>query len=161
MKAVRFEIPEPDERIVVGKDILELLSSSMYVNPLTIYREYVQNAADAIDDAVAEGVLPSAYDGLIEITLNHVDRQVLIRDNGTGVPNDGFRDRMLSIGASGKRGTDARGFRGVGRLSGLGYAQELIFRSRAEGDSLVLEAAWDCRVIKRLLASVEIGHRSG
>ena len=37
--------------IVIGKDILELLSSSMYVDPMTIYRKYVQNAADAIDDA--------------------------------------------------------------------------------------------------------------
>lgn len=32
--------------IVVGKDILELVSSAMYVDPLTIYREYIQNAAD-------------------------------------------------------------------------------------------------------------------
>ncbi len=37
--------------VVVGKDILELLSSAMYVDPLTIYREYIQNAADAIDQA--------------------------------------------------------------------------------------------------------------
>ena len=36
---------------VVGKDVLELLSTAMYVDPLTIYREYVQNAADAIDEA--------------------------------------------------------------------------------------------------------------
>ena len=35
--------------IDIGKDILELLSSSMYVDPLSIYPEYVQNAADAID----------------------------------------------------------------------------------------------------------------
>ena len=37
-----------DGPFTVGKDILELLSSSMYVNPLAIYREYVQNAVDAI-----------------------------------------------------------------------------------------------------------------
>ena len=41
--------------IVIGKDILELLSSSMYVDPMTIYREYVQNAADSIDEARAGG----------------------------------------------------------------------------------------------------------
>ena len=38
-------VPTPLE-IVVGKDILELVSSSMYIDPLTIYREYIQNAAD-------------------------------------------------------------------------------------------------------------------
>ena len=43
--------------IVIGKDILELLSSSMYVDPMTIYREYVQNAADSIDEARGTGEL--------------------------------------------------------------------------------------------------------
>jgi len=60
---------------------------------------------------------------------------------------------MLSFGASEKRGTDARGFRGVGRLSGLGYVQQLVFRSRAKGDTKVLEATWDGRVVKRMLAT--------
>ncbi len=39
---------------IVGKDILELISVSMYVDPLTLYREYIQNATDAIDLAVEE-----------------------------------------------------------------------------------------------------------
>ena len=39
--------PGPDD-IVIGKDVLELLSTSMYVDPMTIYREYVQNAADPL-----------------------------------------------------------------------------------------------------------------
>src|SRR3546814_19617948 len=37
----------PGDLVVIGKDILELLSSAMYTDPLTIYREYVQNPADA------------------------------------------------------------------------------------------------------------------
>lgn len=144
-----FEEPE----VFVGKDVLELLSSSMYVNPLSIFREYIQNATDAVDDAVADGLLTSIDDGLIEINLDHIDRRVVIRDNGTGLSNKDFVKRMLSFGASEKRGTDARGFRGVGRLSALGYVQQLVFRSRAKGDAQVLEATWDGRVVKRLLAS--------
>ena len=58
-----------DGPFVVGKDILELLTSSMYVNPLAIYREYVQNAVDSIDDAVAAGELASFSDGRIDIVL--------------------------------------------------------------------------------------------
>ena len=46
----------PLSGVAVGKDILELLSSSMYVDPMTIYREYIQNAADAIDEAVDQGL---------------------------------------------------------------------------------------------------------
>jgi len=41
---------EPND-VVVGKDVLELVSSAMYVDPMTIYREYIQNAANAIDEA--------------------------------------------------------------------------------------------------------------
>ena len=39
-----------EHEVEIGKDILELLTGAMYVDPLTIYREYVQNAADAIDE---------------------------------------------------------------------------------------------------------------
>lgn len=144
-----------DPEVFVGKDVLELLSSSMYVNPLSIFREYIQNATDAIDDAVALGLLPSTHDGRVEINLDHIDRRAVIRDNGRGLSNKEFPARMVSFGASEKRGTDARGFRGVGRLSGLGYVQQLIFRSRCKGDTKVLEATWDSRVIKRILASTD------
>ena len=141
-----------ESEIFVGKDVLELLSSSMYVNPLSIFREYVQNATDAIDDAVTSGLLPSIDQGLIEINLDHIDRRFVIRDNGKGLANGDFARRMLSFGASEKRGTHARGFRGVGRLSGLGYVQQLVFRSRAKGDTKVFEATWDGRAVKRMLA---------
>ena len=150
-KDQEFEKPE----VFVGKDVLELLSSSMYVNPLSIFREYIQNATDAIDDAVHAGVLASIEEGKVEINLDHIDRRVVIRDNGKGLSNDAFPTRMLSFGASEKRGTEARGFRGVGRLSGLGYVQQLVFRSRAMGDSSVLEATWDGRLIKQMLASTD------
>ena len=51
--------------ITIGPDILELLSSAMYVDPMTIYREYVQNAADAVDAARHSGIsgVRSAWPG--------------------------------------------------------------------------------------------------
>lgn len=140
--------------IVIGKDILELVSSAMYVDPLTIYREYIQNAADSIDAARAAGVLDVDEVGRVNITLdlNQQTRSVKIRDNGFGVPNGDFAKRLTAIGGSRKRGTSARGFRGVGRLAGLGYCQELVFRSRSVGDPVVQELRWDCRVFKKLLS---------
>ena len=44
-------------KIVVGKDIIELLGSAMYRDPLSIYREYIQNAVDSIDEAIESGCL--------------------------------------------------------------------------------------------------------
>eukprot|EP01037_Dinobryon_pediforme_P026385 gene26385-28890_t len=124
-----------NEQIVIGKDILELVSSSMYVDPMTIYREYVQNAADAIDEARGASLLRPDEAGVVEIGFDLPSRTIRIRDNGIGVGWDRFVRTLVGLGGSAKRGTQARGFRGVGRLAGLGYAQELIFRSRIEGET--------------------------
>lgn len=145
--------------IVIGKDILELLSSSMYVDPMTIYREYVQNAADAIDEARANGQLPANESGNVTITIDATTRSVKITDNGIGVAHTEFADRLTAFGASKKRGRGARGFRGVGRLAGIGYCQELVFRSRTHGESKISELRWDCRSLKTMLRSGE-GHQS-
>jgi len=143
--------------IIIGKDILELLSSSMYVDPMTIYREYAQNAADSIDQARADGQL-AADAGKVTITLDIPGRNVKIRDNGTGISNTDFAPRLTAFGASKKRGRSARGFRGVGRLAGIGYCQELIFRSRVVGETKVSELRWDCKKLKALLRSSEEHH---
>lgn len=140
--------PRPiTDSVIVGKDILDLLAGSMYINPLNIYREYVQNAADAIDEARDKG-LSFTRQPEVEILFDHVERSVKIRDCGIGIPSNEFEQRLTTIGASQKRGKQLRGFRGVGRLSGLGFCQELIFRSRAEGDSKVSEIRWDGRTLR-------------
>jgi len=144
-----------DESIIVGKDILEILSSAMYVEPLAIYREYIQNAADAIDEARSIGILTPRETGTVEIHIDFDRRTARIRDNGTGIPSAEFDLRMTSFGASAKRGTKTRGFRGVGRLSGLAYCQELLFRARAAGEAQVSELRWDCRKAKALLRSAD------
>ena len=141
----------PLPEIVIGKDLLELVSSAMYIDPMTVYREYVQNAADAVDAARATGALTSAEPGRVDISVDPVMRTVKIRDNGCGVPFRDFGWKLAALGGSAKRGTSTRGFRGVGRLAGLAYAQELIFRSRVAGEADVSQLRWNCRQLKAVL----------
>lgn len=136
----------------VGKDILELISLSMYVEPLTMYREYIQNATDSIDQAVACNLLENISEGKIKVAISQSARTIKITDNGTGISKRKFSKLMLSFGASEKRGTEARGFRGVGRFSGLGYCQKITFRTKVASEKTVSEVEWDGRVLKRLLA---------
>ncbi len=136
----------------VGKDILEIISVSMYVEPLTMYREYIQNATDSIDQAVASGLLSDLSQGEVRVVISQSARSINVRDNGQGISSRKFAKIMLSFGASEKRGTEARGFRGVGRFAGLGYCQQLTFRTKAAGESKVSEIEWDGRILKRLLA---------
>ncbi len=145
-------------QVVVGKDILELLSTAMYLDPLSILREYVQNAADAIDSAHAQGVLGDGDVSRIDLEVHSDTRELVVRDNGVGVPAAQVERVLASFGASEKRGTGLRGFRGVGRLGGLGYARALTFRTRAIGDPEITEIHWDCRELREQLASGDKRH---
>lgn len=146
--------PELNE-IKIGKDILELLSSSMYVDPMSVYREYVQNAADAIDDAYENELISKRSSGKIEIGIDPANRTISIRDNGTGIAKKRAVSTLLAFGGSSKRGTTARGFRGVGRLAGLGYCQKLTFRTKSAGDNKITVLDWDGRRLKEALRSGE------
>lgn len=141
----------------LGKDLLELVSSAMYVEPLTAYREYLQNAADSIDEARRLGLLGADEPGRVEIFLDQGARVARVRDNGAAIPRSEVVNRLLALGGSTKRGTEARGFRGVGRLAALGYAQYLTFRTCAEGEDVVTEVTWDGRRLRTALADADSG----
>ncbi len=145
------------DAVRVGKDVIELITSGMYVSPITVYREYIQNAADAIDLARTRGVLRGSEQGHVAVELDHQARSALIRDNGFGIAPDEAASVLLAIGGSGKRGTAARGFRGVGRLSGLAYCRELEFRTKTSGSDIVTTVTWDCRVLRERLGSASFG----
>src|SRR2546423_4519602 len=80
--------------LIIGKDLLELLSSSMYVDSMAIYREYVQNAADAVDEARQMGLLAPMDSGKVKIFLDVNNRTIRIRDNGVGIGRDEFEERL-------------------------------------------------------------------
>jgi Histidine kinase-, DNA gyrase B-, and HSP90-like ATPase len=124
----------------------------MYVFPVTIYREYVQNAVDAIDAARSQGLFGVNERGKVSIQIDHACRMVAIRDNGCGIPSTEAVETLLAVGGSPKRGTGARGFRGVGRLSGLAYCRELEFLTKAAGDARAVSMVWDCRALRTRLA---------
>jgi len=147
----KFSPSKLNELVVVGKDVLELLSSAMYVDPLTIYREYIQNASDAIDEAERDGLYSNGARPHISISIDPRERTIKIIDNGTGLPANVFARTLTALGASKKRGSDARGFRGVGRLCGLAYCEQLIFRGKSTTGPRVWEVGFDCRRFKELL----------
>jgi molecular chaperone HtpG len=139
----------PDD-VRVGKDVVEILTSGMYVSPLSIYREYIQNSADSIDRAKETG---SARAGRVAVDIDHAARGVTIRDDGGGIPANEVTDVLLAVGGSRKRGTQARGFRGVGRLSGLAYCRQIEFVTKAKGAGQTARVTWDCRKLREMIAA--------
>lgn len=141
--------------IVVGSDVLEIMTIAMYAEPLVIYRELVQNSADAIERAISADMLAPG-EGTVDIRFDRAARTVTVIDNGYGLPCDDFMSQMLAFGASAKRTDLFRGFRGIGRLAGLGYCRKLIFRSRSKGDTQVSQAVWDGLKIREAIQSREV-----
>jgi len=110
-------------------------------------REYVQNSADAIDS------LPGLqHSEAVEVVVDGRKRSLTIHDNGIGIPSDKAKSTLLNIGCSEKDPTRNRGFRGIGRLGGLGYCDELRFIAKSQGEGIVSVCTWDCRKLSQLIA---------
>lgn len=135
---------------IAGKFLLEILTKGMYSNPMHVYREYIQNSTDSIDKAIEVGML-SAADAAIHIQIEGTKQRIIIHDNGRGIPAEKAREVLLSIGDSEKNGIDERGFRGIGRLAGLAYAEEVQFITSAHGEPVKTVMTCDCIKMQKLL----------
>lgn len=98
-----------EHQLLIGKFTLESLTSGLYVSPLDLYREYVQNAADSIDEALEQGILKKGEEK-ISITVSESERIIKISDNGTGVGANDIYSNLIDIGNSKKRHSNSRGF---------------------------------------------------
>lgn len=136
--------------IVIGKFTLESLTNGMYSSPKDLYREYIQNAVDSIDTAIDSKVIMEE-DAIIRITVNSNERQIRIKDNGMGIPQNLAAKLLLDIGNSSKSRRSNRGFRGIGRLAGLGYCDELIFTTSYIGEKKKTVITFDAAKLKWLL----------
>ena len=140
-----------EHQLLIGKFTLESLTSGLYVSPLDLYREYVQNAADSIDEALEQGILKKGEEK-ISITVSESERIIKISDNGTGVGANDIYSNLIDIGNSKKRHSNSRGFRGIGRLSGLGYCQKLKFLTSIHGEEKASCIIYDAEKLKYLLS---------
>jgi molecular chaperone HtpG len=138
-------------RIVIGKQTLESLTAGMYTDPLVIYREFIQNAVDSIDEAYDKGVIEQGGEK-IEITVDALEGHISVKDNGLGVPTESVIESLVSIGNSSKRSSNSRGFRGIGRLAALSYCEKLVFRTSALGESFASKVIINAEKLAELLA---------
>ena len=127
---------------LIGSHILNLITTGMYDNPLAIYREYIQNAADAI----ASSSHPTA--GRVHVTIDPASRRITIRDSGPGLSHSEAIRELLPIGRSLKQHGTHRGFRGIGRLSGLAFADAVTFRTRATSSQPVTRVLWNATALR-------------
>lgn len=138
--------------IIIGKHTLESLTTGMYADPYVVFREYIQNAVDAIDDAVRQGLLTMDA-GEIVISLSPSERKIVILDNGTGIHFEEVEQTLISIGNSKKTSEQDRGFRGIGRLAALGYCSKLTFETSAVAENIGTRIVIDSKKLSHLLTA--------
>ena len=138
-------------RSFLGKYVLDSLSFGMYNRPFMILREYIQNSVDAIDEYRRDDDGRKGDKGLVDIVVDGRKKSIKIIDNGTGIPSRKAWHVLHDLGRSEKDRPKQRGFRGIGRLGGLGYCEELIFTTKAEGEDIVTTSVWDCKKVRNLV----------
>jgi len=135
----------------IGKNLIEILMYSMYDDAKVVLREYVQNAYDAINEAVDLGILEAAKYGYVNIILDNRHRSVHINDNGTGIVKKFAAKKLLDIADSFKDGKNTAGHYGIGRLTGLQFCERLIFRTSAKGEDEYTEVVFDSNMARMIL----------
>ena len=124
----------------IGKNILENLTAGMYTDPKFIFREYVQNSADAIDEAIKQNIITSK-DAKILININ---RQMRTTQSNAirllGNVADSIKDKNVN-----------KGFRGIGRLGGLAYCKKLIFETSSIDEDVKSIMTWDAELLHKIL----------
>lgn len=140
----------------IGKFAIDNLTSSMYVGWRSIYREYIQNAADQIDEA-RELHLEEDDDYSIHVRIFRQERKIVIEDTATGVKYEN-KDVLLDVGASTKKRGRRKGFRGIGRIGGIGYCKTIKFETTAKGERYKTTVIWNAANINSILDDENDNH---
>jgi molecular chaperone HtpG len=135
----------------VGKHVLETLTTGMYDDARFIFREYIQNAADQIELAVEEKILKDRSNGKIEINIDDNKREIVIKDNATGIRSNDILEFLGDIADSQKDRDKRKGFRGIGRLGGLGYCEKLIFETSYKGEATRSLMILDAKMLNEII----------
>lgn len=139
-----------NQAAVIGKDVIESLTTSMYDDSRFIFREYIQNSADQIDKAVREN-LQNVQQSEIHILIDTDKRLITIEDNATGIAVKDVLPILKNIAQSTKkRGVD-KGFRGIGRLGGMAYCDQLIFETSFKGEDVKSVMTWDATKLRKII----------
>jgi hypothetical protein len=142
-------------RPYIGKNAIENLTSGIYEDARFIFREYIQNSADSIDFAVSTK-LYKKQSSKIQISIEPQLRRIIIQDNATGIETKKVQSLLGNIAFSTKDRYTDKGFRGIGRLGGLGYCEKLTYETSFEGENIKSIMVWDAKKLKEIINNPQI-----
>lgn len=119
--------------------ILKIISKDIYDSPLSLLRENVQNAYDAI--LMRQKKDEKFRDAKINISLD--GQHLVVEDNGIGMTYENLKDNYWTAGSSGKNNDLARsagvvGTFGIGAMANFGVCTSLEVISRYYGSDVTI-----------------------
>jgi molecular chaperone HtpG len=135
-----------------GKKLLKMLMFSTYSDARMIYREYIQNACDSINEAVKLNILSQKKDGHINVNIDYYNNRVTIKDNGTGIKAELAESTLIDIANSKKDGYTTAGYFGIGRFMGAGFCDKISFHTSYKGETVGTEIVFDNQLANQIIA---------
>lgn len=119
--------------------ILQILCKEIYDSPLSMLRENVQNAYDAI--LIRKRYDSSMEGGSIRVTID--GKSISVLDNGIGMTQDNLNKNYWTAGSSGKNNEYAKaagvvGTFGIGAMANFGVCQQLKVITRYYNSDLTI-----------------------
>lgn len=139
-----------------GSFVLETLTVGMYGESRNAIREYVQNGFDSIQKAVKLKLIGNE-EGLIEVEMPADRSSLTIRDNGVGIPLKYAVQILTNIGASTKSHTSDAGFRGIGRLAGIGFTEKVTFTTKSKDEPTETVVEFNSALMRKLMSPESAG----
>ena len=111
--------------------VIELFARDIYQSPMSLLRENVQNAYDAI---LMRRRVDSQFEPLIEVQI--ADDRITVTDNGNGMTPEELEKNYWYAGNSGKNNEEARnagvvGTFGIGAMANFGIAERLVVETES------------------------------
>lgn len=135
-----------------GKKLLKICMGDMYANPMVVYREYVQNSCDALQEAEKSGMFNAEAQKTVSIQIE--SNKITIHDRGIGVEMDDVVRSLIDLSYSKKNG-DAIGRYGLGRLTGAKYCDELVFETSALGENKKSIVRFNAKKAREIISSAQ------
>ncbi|MEA3522057.1 MAG: ATP-binding protein [Campylobacterota bacterium] len=88
---------------------------------------------------------------MLHININQITKTIEIYDDATGIKKNEVYSILGNIALSNKDRENERGFRGIGRLAGLGYCEELIFETSYKGENTKSIMSWNAKKFKDII----------
>lgn len=138
----------------IGKSQMRQYMGELYEDCMVVYREYIQNACDAIEDAVEKGLITDRKKTTIVVTIDTFNHNIIIEDKGIGISVENIGPYLVDVASSKK--VNRAGQYGIGRLNGANYCDQIRYETSTFGEPIKSTLIWNVKKAREICNNPEL-----